>query len=190
MAEVANHSGKATQSLPALAAEDYVCATCDLDFASVAVLDALSAMSTLARDVGDLVVEVPDNQLRRRPSPAIWSVIEYVCHLRDVYATYTIRLHRARTEHSPAVEPMFSDLRAVRFRYAHSPLAPVLDELDDHVSGFLDEAAIFGAEDWQRTVSRRPEEVRTAGWLVRQALHEGRHHLTDIREVLERNGSG
>jgi hypothetical protein len=85
---------------------------------------------------------------------------------------------------------MFSDLRAVRFRYAEMPLAPVLRELDAHVAGFLDEAATFASQDWQRTVSRRPEEVRTAGWLVRQALHEGRHHVTDIRGILERNGSG
>lgn len=116
--------------------------------------------------------------------------MEYVCHLRDVYATYTIRLHRARTENSPAVEPMFSDLRAIRFGYSLLPLGPVLDELQAHAEGFCEEAATLAPQDWLRTVSRRPGEVRTAGWLVRQALHEGRHHLADIRDVLNRLGSG
>jgi hypothetical protein len=178
------------QSLPPLAPENYVCAVCKLDFAALDVPAALSAISAVPRDVRAVVADATDTQLRRRPAAGIWSAIEYVCHLRDVYATYTIRLHRARTENSPAVEPMFSDLRAARFRYARLPLVPVLDQLDDHVAGLLEEASTLAPADWQRTVARRPEEVRTAGWLVRQALHEGRHHLADIRDVLMRTASG
>lgn len=190
MTDAPDRMRAATESLPPLAPEDFLCVACEMAFDSLAIADALTAISTLPPIVRDAVGSVTDSQLRRRPEAHIWAPIEYVCHLRDVYATYAIRLHRARTENSPAVEPMFSDLRAVRFRYVHMPLAPVLDELDDHVAGFLEEAATFTAEDWQRTVSRRPEEIRTARWLVRQALHEGRHHVTDIREGLQRSGSG
>lgn len=176
----------AAQSLPPLAPEDYMCATCEMAFLSLGVPDALAAISDVPHEVRNTVRGIAESHLRRRPTPDIWSVIEYVCHLRDVYATYTIRLHRARTEDSPSVEPMFSDLRAVRFRYAQLPLAPVLDELDDHIAGFCEEAATLAPADWQRTIARRPDEVRTASWLVRQALHEGRHHLADIRDVLAR----
>ena len=52
-----------------------------------------------------------------RPGPGVWSVAEYLCHLRDIYVSFTIRLHRIRTEHQPALEPMFNDLRTRRFRY-------------------------------------------------------------------------
>ncbi|HEV7207290.1 MAG TPA: hypothetical protein VGN54_00975, partial [Mycobacteriales bacterium] len=38
--------------------------------------------------------EISPPARRRRPSPEVWSVAEYGCHLRDVYVTYTIRLHR------------------------------------------------------------------------------------------------
>ncbi len=178
------------QSLPPLSPEDHVCHACDFDFAAIDVPVALAAIESLPPQVRSAVAAAPDVRLRRRPAPDVWSAMEYVCHLRDVYATYTIRLHRARTEDSPAVEPMFSDLRALRFRYSRLPLLPVLDELESHVIGFRDEAATLAPQDWRRTVSRRPEEVRTAGWLVRQALHEGRHHLADIRNVLEISGSG
>ena len=172
------------ESLPPLAPEDYTCTSCDLVFSALDVQDALVAISAVPHEIHDLLIDVPDTRIRRRPNPDIWSAIEYVCHLRDVYATYTIRLHRARTEDSPAVEPMFSDLRAIRFRYAQLPLAPVLGELDDHVAGLREEAAGFAPADWQRTISRRPGEVRTARWLVRQALHEGRHHLADVRTIV------
>jgi hypothetical protein len=180
--------GSADKSLPPLSPEDHVCAACDFAFATIDVPDALAAISALPEEIHSAVVSVPDGRLRRRPAPDVWSAMEYLCHLRDVYATYTIRLHRACTEDSPAVEPMFSDLRALRFHYSQLPLLPVLDELEKHVAGLRDEAATLAPEDWLRTVSRRPQEVRTAAWLVRQAAHEGRHHLADIRDVLERAG--
>ncbi|MFJ7217902.1 DinB family protein [Amycolatopsis sp. NPDC098790] len=55
--------------------------------------------------------------LRRRPAPGRWSALECLVHLRDVCVTYTIRVHRARTEDRPVLEPLLNDLRARRFRY-------------------------------------------------------------------------
>src|SRR5690349_18712583 len=109
--------GPSAAPLPPLAPEDYVCSSCELGFSAIDVPDALAAIAKLPAEVRRAVSAIPDSQLRRRPEPGVWSAIEYVCHLRDVYATYTIRIHRARTENFPAVEPMFSDLRAIRFRY-------------------------------------------------------------------------
>jgi hypothetical protein len=36
---------------------------------------------------------------------------------------------------------------------------------------------------WDRIATRLPGEDRTARWLVRQAMHEGVHHLGDIRRI-------
>lgn len=120
-----------------------------------------------------------------RPDADTWSVIEYLCHIRDVYATFTIRLYRTRSELRPALEPMLNDLRAKRFRYQELDAAAVLIELRLNVAGFLDEVA--RTSDWDRVATRLPTEVRTARWLVRQAAHEGIHHLRDIAEVRERH---
>lgn len=38
-------------------------------------------------------------------------------------------------------------------------------------------------EQWDRLVTRLPGEHRTARWLVRQAMHEGQHHLDDISKT-------
>jgi hypothetical protein len=123
-----------------------------------------------------------------RPGPALWTVAEYVCHLRDVYVTFTIRLHRTRTEHQPALEPMFNDLRARRFRYNDCDLAATLDELATAAAGFCEQIARTKEEDWNRVATRLPGERRTARWLVRQAMHEGVHHLGDIRTIGETLG--
>jgi hypothetical protein len=124
----------------------------------------------------------PTEHWHDRPAPQLWSITEYACHLRDVFVVYTVRLHRARTEDRPVLEPMFNDLRARWFRYNRRYLPGVLDELDDSVAGFSDEVATFRDDDWTRTAVRRNDE-RSAGWMLRNVMHEGVHHVQDITEA-------
>jgi hypothetical protein len=110
-------------------------------------------------------------------------VAEYACHIRDVLISTTIRLHRGRTESAPAVDPMFNDLRAELFRYNEADLTAVLDETAAAAAGLCEEISRMNDPDWDRVVLRQPGEQRTARWLVRQAMHEGVHHLADIAAV-------
>jgi hypothetical protein len=174
-----------TASLPPLAAEDHVCDMCALSYPDTPIDDAVEVIAGMPGAVREAVHAMPDELRRLRPAPGVWSVTEYVCHLRDVYVAFTIRLHRVRTEHHPAWEPMFNDLRARRFRYNDCDVAATLGELAAAAVGFRDEVARTAEEDWGRVGSRLPGEDRTARWLVRQAMHEGVHHLGDIRRVGE-----
>ena len=141
-------SGDATprrhQAVPPLQAEDHVCAGCAMAYAEVSVEEAVQQIASVPDQVRVVVAAIdasarPD-ALRRRPDPTTWSVTEYACHVRDVYVTYTIRLHRARTEDRPVLEPMLNDLRVRRFRYNERELAAVLDELTAAATGFCEEA--------------------------------------------------
>jgi hypothetical protein len=172
--------------LPPLAAEDHVCDSCGLAYADLAVADAVAEIRELPDAVRSAVNGVPAQLRRVRPAPEVWSVTEYACHVRDVLVGCTIRLRRARTEDEPVVDPMFGDLRAVRFRYADADLAAVLDDLGRAAAGFRDEVADTRPEEWTRTIRRLPGETRTATWIVRQATHEGRHHVRDIGHVARR----
>ena len=173
------------ERLPPLAAEDYVCAACALAYADTTVEHAVEVISGLPAALRGAVLAIPAEALRVRPGRRVWSVIEYVCHLRDVYVTYTVRLYCTRTEYRPALEPMFNDLRANRFRYIDCDLAAMLDELEAAIRGFCAEIACTGQDDWDRTATRLPTEQRSARWLLRQAMHEGVHHLGDIRRIGE-----
>lgn len=171
------------ERLPPLAAEDHACDVCALVYPQIWIDDAVNVIAGLPGAVREAVSAIPPGMRRARPGPGVWSVSEYVCHLRDVYVTFTIRLHRIRTEHRPALEPMFNDLRARRFRYNDCDLAATLDELAAAAAGFRDEVARMGERDWDRVGTRLPGEQRTARWVVRQAMHEGIHHLGDIRRI-------
>jgi hypothetical protein len=179
----------ARPAVPPLPAEDHLCHACRLDYVTLAVADALGLIEQLPEQVRSAVGAVPRDRLRRRPDPGTWSVIEYLCHLRDVAATSTIRLHRVRTEDRPVLEPMLNDLRARRFRYVEHDPGAVLDELAWNVRGLLDEARRVTDDGWGRVATRLPGEERSARWLVRQAAHEGRHHVGDIVAVDRALGS-
>ena len=181
--DVHHHGMGSVPALPPLAAETHRCPGCAISYAEITVERALDGISALPSEVSDAVAGVPVDLLSTRPSPETWSVLEYTCHLRDVYATSTIRLHRARTETRPVLEPMLNDLRARRFRYHTLPVDAVPTELGANVSGLCDEAARFGSAEWERVVTRLPDEERSARWVLRNALHEGLHHVQDIRDV-------
>lgn len=169
--------------LPPLAGDDHVCLTCALAYVDVTVERAVEVIAALPEALRAIVSAIPVDARRRRHHPSEWSVTEYVCHLRDVYVASAIRLHRIRTEDRPALEPLFNDLRAQRFRYNERDLTAVIDELSSAIAGFLEEVALTSGPDWERTATRLPGETRTARWVVRQAMHEGVHHLADIRRI-------
>ncbi len=177
--------GDKPDALPPLAGEDHICQDCRLSYQELSIESAIGIIHSIPTEVRDAVLSIPSEVWRERPAIGTWSVAEYLCHVRDVYSTYTIRLHRARTEDRPALEPMFNDLRARRFRYNESNVNAVLGELEATAAGFCEEIDLTGPEHWDRVVTRLPDEQRTARWLVRQAAHEGRHHLDDIQETGE-----
>jgi hypothetical protein len=171
-------------AVPPLPGEDHVCPACRFDFAALPVQVAAAIVAAVPDRARTAVAGRPDAALRRRPAPDTWSAAEYLCHLRDAFVATTIRLHRARTEDRPVVEPMLNDLRARRFRYADSDVPAVLGELAAAAAGVADELRRVGPDGWDRCVTRLPGEERTVRWLLRNAAHEGRHHLTDIADVL------
>jgi uncharacterized damage-inducible protein DinB len=173
-------AGRPGAAVPPLPPEDHVCPQCGFAYPGVAPEGVPPDLARVTGQVRAAVARLPDDALRRRPAEGGWSVLEYACHLRDVYVTSTIRLHRAVTEDLPVLEPMLNDLRARRFRYNERDVGAVLAELAAAVAGFSDEVARVRPEDWDRRVTRLPGEVRSARWLARHALHEGRHHLLDI----------
>ena len=116
----------------------------------------------------------------------MWSALEYACHVRDVLLVQRERLIVAQVEDVPAVARMHRDERVTLARYDAHPVPVVLDQL-----GMAAElcAVTFEALDAagraRRLVYPWPEATeRDLGWVGRHAVHEGEHHLMDVRRVL------
>jgi DNA segregation ATPase FtsK/SpoIIIE, S-DNA-T family len=122
----------------------------------------------------------------RRPAPSVWSALEYTCHVRDVLLVQRDRAVLAQVENTPSFARMHRDERVALCHYDAHPVAAVLDqlamaaELCATVFDGLDQAA------WaRRLVYNWPEATEhDLAWLGRHTLHEGHHHLMDVRRVL------
>lgn len=89
------------------------CDECGLVSASIPVEDvpnALIAFGPMYRARLDADPAI----LRSRPSPDVWSALEYACHVRDVLEVQRDRLLLALAEDRPTFVPMGRDERVGR----------------------------------------------------------------------------
>ena len=126
--------------------------------------------------------------LRTRPSPERWSALEYSCHVRDVLIVQRDRLALALIEDAPTFVPMGRDERVLRDRYNEQRPAVVVDQLEAAADALAADFAELRPDQWERTgIYNWPEESsRSMVWLGQHTIHEERHHLRDIDDVLAR----
>ncbi|NYV73913.1 DinB family protein [Streptomyces sp. UH6] len=142
-----------------------------------------------ARDCADAYAELlsgEPSRLRRRPDPAVWSPLEYACHVRDVLLVQRERVLAARRSDTPVAEAMGRDERVEHDGYLRQRPADVARQLRDAALMFADVLDLLPPSDWdRRLVYVYPErEERTLRWLAVHTLHELRHHLLDMRRLL------
>jgi hypothetical protein len=176
--------------LPPLAEPDHVCLVCSMVYADVTPAAAVAIVRTLPGQYRATVSPFSPEAVRGRPDPMTWSVIEYVCHVRDVHVAFADRIRLALVADHPAFEPLGNDRRAERFRYNDADVPTTLDELELAADQFIELVTTLGADDWQRTARRLPGEDRDVLWMVRQTAHEAMHHLGDIENVASRLSGG
>jgi hypothetical protein len=126
-------------------------------------------------------------ELRRRRDHAVWSPLEYGCHLRDVLLVQRERVLLARRADCPSFDPMGRDERVEHDGYAAQDPRDVARQLTDAATLFSNVLSRLGDDDWDRTVRYNYPGLaeRSLRWVAVHTVHEVRHHLLDVqRQVL------
>jgi uncharacterized damage-inducible protein DinB len=128
------------------------------------------------------------NQLNRedvrvRPSATQWSVLEYACHVRDVYRIFCERISLMRNEDIPVFANWDQDQTAIDDDYAAQDPAVVGAELSvaaETLARLLD-----GVQDneWARRGTRSNGSQFTIESISIYMLHDSIHHLWDVTSV-------
>jgi hypothetical protein len=143
-------------------------------------------LTAVAAALGQRLTSTAPIALVRRPTPESWSALELVCHVRDVFFVQRERVVRVLVEDRPSFPPMHRDERAIFERYAEQLPAAVAVEVS--VAARLLGGVLTGrssAELERLCVYNYPEPTeRSLLWIVRNALHEGEHHLLDVDRAL------
>jgi hypothetical protein len=130
----------------------------------------------------DVFAQYDDTSASTRPSPDVWSPLEYACHVRDVLRIQRERILLAQREDEPAFAPMRREERVVEDRYNEQDPKVVADEIRAASAALLETLESLDDEGWARTgIYNYPEpQPRTVEWIAAHTLHELLHHRVDI----------
>jgi hypothetical protein len=151
--------------------------------ASSTELDRVGATIRSMNAAWDAVLRRPE--VRDRPSPSVWSPLEYGCHIRDVYRVFDTRLSLMLAEEHPRFANWDQDATAIEDRYGEQdPMTVAIDLV--HAAETL--AARFDGvadDQWHRTSERSDGSVFTVDSFAKYLLHDPIHHLSDVAEPFD-----
>ena len=167
----------------------WVCPICGLDYDTVNRVDAVVALRSFPRRYGEVLHAVAeetggDQRLRTRPEPTKWSAVEYTAHVGDIFQELAGAVRDMVREDQPVLESDFDpDQAAVERDYASRTVDRVLSDLDAGAAAVVDAVDGISEDDWARTgtFSFGQRDVLA---IVRNAVHEGSHHLRDVGDVI------
>ena len=141
---------------------------------------ATSSGAALRDQAERWVAVLGENNVNVRPSPTVWSPLEYACHVRDVFRKFDERLALMLNEVDPAFENWDQDATAIEERYDLQEAAVVSTELREAgltLSGRFD--SVVG-EQWKRRGYRSDGSAFTVESIAQYLLHDPVHHLWDV----------
>ncbi|HSV41233.1 MAG TPA: DinB family protein [Nocardioidaceae bacterium] len=132
--------------------------------------NAVGWLSVLARDDASV-----------RPGEAVWSPLEYACHVRDVHRVFLERVQLMLKEDDPGFANWDQDQTAIDSDYGSQDPMIVATELVEAAEIVAEEYAAVTREQWQRPGTRSNGSKFTVDTLGRYHLHDAVHHLYDVR---------
>ena len=115
-----------------------------------------------------------------RPADAVWSPLEYGCHVRDVYCIYEARLERMLTEDNPEFANWDQDATAVADRYGEQDPGTVAGELVIAAARIAIHFDNVIGRHWDRRGRRSDGAHFTVETFARYLIHDPIHHLWDV----------
>jgi S-DNA-T family DNA segregation ATPase FtsK/SpoIIIE len=163
------------------------CGECGFDYDAVPE-EAIGA--SLRAETDAFVKGLSAGDLRTRPSPEVWSALEYACHVRDVLQVQIGRVARGLAEETPSFRPMQRDERPARLRYNEQDPLVVREQLLDAATALAEVFDVLDEAQLARTVTYNwpAEMVRPLRWVGRHTVHELVHHRLDVERGLGRSG--
>jgi hypothetical protein len=118
--------------------------------------------------------------VRNRPRSGVWSPLEYGCHVRDVFATFGIRIDLMLQTEAPIFEDWDQDLAALDGEYPTQDPAEVSEDLAIAGNELADSLDRVSDSQWDRPGHRSNGSEFTVATLAQYLLHDVLHHLQDV----------
>lgn len=134
------------------------------------------------------VSHLNEEQLNTPYRPGGWTIRQVVHHMADNDMNAYIRFKRGLTEESPLAGSYEQDLWAGQADYRNAPIELSLVLLEALHQRFAVLLRSLSPEDFQRTLTSPSHGVMTLDIALQRYDWHGKHHLDQIRSLLERMG--
>jgi MOSC domain-containing protein YiiM len=162
------------------------CEGCRFDGAQYDRRDALGTVRALAPMWKQTIEGIDDDVLRQRPAAAVWSAAEYLTHSADVTELMGRLLHAILTVDDLELPPVPETPEP-----RDEPVVDALGRFTANADRLHTKASDLAARDpaWKRTATGPGGEVDPM-WVVRHAIHDATHHISDVGRGLHLLGVG
>ncbi len=134
--------------------------------------------------IRQLVLGLPDKSLTWKPSDTEFSILEHICHLRDIEKEgYQVRLHKLLTEQQPFLPDIDGDRLAKQRRYNSENCDDALDAFARTRTGNIETIRAMPKNALKRTgVFQNVGTITLERLLVMMREHDEEHRrsLTDL----------
>jgi len=148
--------------------------------------EILANLQEAPKELARLLRGVPDEVLRRKPAPEKWSMLEIICHLRDVEAFFVERYGKLANHDRPQLRTIKQDELAVRLRYDEDNPARALKEFQVLRAESVALLSALSHQSWQRGGVHPTRGTVTIAWTAEHAVEHDANHLSQIRGLRER----
>lgn len=120
---------------------------------------------------------------RTRPQPHVWSVLEYGCHVRDVFRKFDERLALMINTENPSFENWDQDATAIEDHYDQQDPKVVAKELQTAGIDLANRFGLVEEKQWTRRGFRSDGSAFTIESIAKYLMHDPIHHLWDVGEL-------
>lgn len=143
----------------------------------------VATVGAMASKVTDIVAQVPRAAWRRRPAKGGFSLLEHVCHLRDIDNDgYRVRVERMLAEGRPSLIDIDGDALAKERDYQSQDLMSALSAFTATRREIAARLAKLTPEERQRTGLMVGKEISIEGLAGAMQAHDS-EHLDQLNEL-------
>ncbi len=165
----------------------WVCPECGVDYGTLHPPFAINTIKSFPRRFTEALAPAPgeddEKVIRTRPSPDVWSAIEYTAHVVDLMDEFASVIKQMFEENNPTIGFTDPDEKVVSAKWNELPKEPLLAQLKANCGALVAQAERVDGPGWSRTATF-PWGERDLLTMLQNAVHEGVHHLKDVEKVL------
>jgi DinB family protein len=151
----------------------------------------LDVLAQTPSEVARLVNAVPKDHWRTRPTPEEFSVVENVCHLRDIEVEgYTDRIGRILKQINPTLPDVDGARLAIERDYNSQELGPALETFRQTREQNVELLRKLAAIDLERKASLEGVGEITLSRLIEMMNEHDEGHLEELKHLAARASAG